>query len=164
MTVKMRSLSIVIAVLGIASLVIGGAFIGLAVQKNNYVVESLRAQKVTLGLTKDQIAQGQVVDNAQAAQAAADTLAEHLQSIAPTYGDLMAANGNGRYDPTNPNDLSYTQGLNLENSFDLVVLSFGVIQQTMVTGAALIIIGIAVGATGLVLFRLSKKAPDIIKS
>jgi hypothetical protein len=163
MTIKMRYLSILVAVLGIASLLIGAAFIGLAIQKNNYVVDSLRAQKVTVGLTKDQIAQGQVVDNAQSAQAAADTLAQHLKSIAPSYGDLMAANKTGKYDPTNPTNLTYTQGLNMENSFNLVVLSFGVIQETMVTGAVLIIIGIAVGAIGLVLFKLTKKVPETIK-
>ena len=70
----------------------------------------------------------------------------------------MKANKIGKYDPTDLNDLNYTQGLNMENSFNLAVLSFGVIQETMATGAALIVIGIAVGATGLILFRLSKHA------
>ena len=152
----MQYLAVVVVVLGIASLVIGAAFVGLAAQKNNYVVSALRQQKVTLGLTKEQIANGEVVDNAQAAQVAAETLNKHLQSIAPTYGDLMKANNIGKYDPTDVKDLTYTQGLNMENSFNLAVLSFGVIQESMATGAALIVIGIAVGATGLIFFRLSK--------
>lgn len=160
---KIRYMSILVAVLGIVSLLIGAAFIGLAVQKNNYIVDSLRVQNVTTGLTQEQIAQGQVVDSAQEAQVAAEVLAEHLKSIAPTYGDLMAANGTGRYDPTNPSNLSYSQGLNLQNSFNMVVLSFGVIQEAMITGVALIIIGIAVGATGLVLLRLSKREPELIR-
>lgn len=118
----------------------------------------MRQQKVTLGLTKEQIANGEVVDNAQTAQVAAETLTKHLQSIAGgTYSDLMAANKDGKYDPTDINDLKYTQGLNMENSFNLAVLSFGVIQETMAVGAALIVIGIAVGATGFMLFRLGKK-------
>ncbi len=161
---KLQLVSMLVVVLGIVSLVVGGTFIGLAVQKNNYIVSSLRAQKVTLGLTKDQIAQGQIVDNAQAAQNAADTLAEHLQSIAPTYADLMAKSKTGKYDPTDPNDLTYTQGLNMENSLNMVVLGFGVIQETLATGAALMIVGLAVGATGLVLFKLSKKSPEVIKA
>jgi len=156
MTRRMQYLAVVVVVLGIASLVIGAAFVGLAAQKNNYVVSALRQQKVTLGLTKEQIANGEVVDNAQAAQVAAETLNKHLQSIAPTYGDLMKANNIGKYDPTDVKDLTYTQGLNMENSFNLAVLSFGVIQESMATGAALIVIGIAVGATGLIFFRLSK--------
>jgi hypothetical protein len=153
-----RYLAILVAVLGIASLVIGATFIGLAAQKNNYVVSALQQQKVTLGLTKDQIANGEIVDNAQEAQVAAETLRQHLQSIAPTYGDLMKANTTGKYDPTDLNDLKYTQGLNMENSFNLAVLSFGVIQETTATGTALIVIGIAVGATGLMMFRLNKHA------
>jgi hypothetical protein len=39
----------------------------------------------------------------------------------------------------------------------MAVLSFGVIQETMATGTALIVIGIAVSATGFMLFRLGKK-------
>jgi hypothetical protein len=156
----MRYLAMLVAVLGIASLVMGAAFVGLAAQKNNYVVSALRQQNVTLGLTKDQIANGEIVDNAQKAQVAAETLSKHLQRIAPTYGDLMKANTTGKYDPTDPNDLTYTQGLNMENSFNLAVLSFGVIQESTATGVALIIIGIAVGATGLIVFRLGKKTTE----
>ena len=82
MTRRTQYLAVVVVVLGIASLVIGAAFVGLAAQKNNYVISALRQQKVTLGLTKEQIANGEVVDNAQAAQVAAETLTKHLQSIA----------------------------------------------------------------------------------
>jgi hypothetical protein len=161
---KIQMVSMLVVVLGIVSLVIGAVFVGLAVEKNNYLVDSLRAQQVTLGLSQEQIAKGELVDNAQTAQVAADTLAEHLQSIAPTYGDLMAKNKTGKYDPTNPSNLSYTQGLNMENSLNLAVLGFGVIQETMATGAALIVIGLGVGATGSVLFILSRKSSEIIKA
>ncbi len=161
---KIQLVSMLVVVLGIVSLVMGAAFIGLAVQKNNYVVSSLRAQNVTLGLTQDQIAKGQVVDNADAALNAANTLAAHLKSIAPSYNTLMAANKGSKYDPTVASNLEYTAGLNMENSFNLVVLSFGVIQETIATGAGLMIIGLAVGATGIVLFKLNKKSSEIIKA
>jgi len=158
MTRRTQYLAMLVVVLGIASLVIGATFVGLAAQKNNYIVSALRQQNVTLGLTKDQIANGEIVDNAQKAQVAAETLSKHLQSIAPTYGDLMKSNTTGKYDPTDVKDLTYTQGLNMENAFNLAVLSFGVIQETTATGVALIVIGIAVGATGLLMFRLNKHA------
>ncbi len=150
-------LAMLVVVLGIVSVAIGAAFIGLAAQKNNYITNELRQQNVTVGLTKEQIANGEIVDNARKAQIAAETIAKHLQSISPTYNDLMALNPSGKYDPADPNDLKYTQGLNMENSFNMAVLSFGVIQETMVTGTALIVIGIAVGATGFMLFKLGKK-------
>lgn len=154
---KIQLVAALVVVLGVVSLVIGAVFIGLAVQKNDYITSSLQAQKVTLGLTSDQIAAGEVVDNAAEAQVAANTLAQHLSEIAPTYGALTATNKGGRFDATNPTDIEYGQGLNMENSFNLVVLSFGVIQEIIATGAALIIIGIAIGATGIVIFKLGKK-------
>lgn len=155
-----RKLAIIVMVLGILSVAAGGVYIGLGVQKNNYLVTQLRAQKVTLGLTSAQIAKGDLVDNMQEAQVAANTLAEHLGSIAKTYSDLMAANPNGKYDTTNASDLSYTQGLNMENSFNLVVLGFGVIQETEVTGATLVVIGAAILLVGVILFR--KEKPESI--
>jgi hypothetical protein len=155
---KTQHLAMLVLSLGIVSMVIGAAFVGLAIQKNEYVTSELQQQRVTLGLTQEQIANGDVVDNAQEAQVAAQTLANHLSNIAGgTYGDLMASNPDGKYDPADPNDLKYTQGLNMENSFNLALLSFGVIQETIATGAALIVIGIAVGATGLTLLRLGRK-------
>jgi hypothetical protein len=154
-----RYMALLVVLAGVVVLLIGSVFIGLAVQKNNYITGSLREQKITLGLTQEQIAQGQLVDNGARAQVAAETLNTHLKGIAPTYGDLMAANTKtgGKYDPTNPSNLSYTQGLNLENGMNLAVLSFGVIQMTMVTGATLIVLGLGVGLGGLVLVRLARK-------
>ncbi len=154
---RKQYLAMLVVVLGIVSVALGIAFIGLSAQKNNYITNELRQQNVTVGLTKEQIDNGEIVDNAQKAQIAAETISKHLQNIAPTYNDLMALNPSGKYDPANPNDLKYTQGLNMENSFNMAVLSFGVIQETMATGSALIVIGIAVGATGFMLFRLGKK-------
>lgn len=156
---KNRLLETIVIVLGVVSLVIGAAFINIAVQKNNYLVGQLRAQKITLGLTKDQIAKGGLVDNSQEAQLAAETLAKHLTSIAATYNDLMAANPSGKYDPSNSKDLTYTAGLNMENSFNLIVLGFGVVQQTAVTGATLAVIGIAITLAGVILFR-RKRVPS----
>ena len=130
-----KTLAAIVIILGIVSLAIGGTYIGIGIQKNNYLVTQLRAQDVTLGLTKDQIAKGDLVDNSAEAQVAANTLGEHLSSISKTYTDLMAANPGGKYNPASAADLNYTQGLNMENSFNLVVLGFGVIQETEVTGA-----------------------------
>jgi hypothetical protein len=154
---KIKNLAVLVLVLGIAGLVIGAAFIGIAIQKNNYVTGALRDQGITLGLTQQQIASGQVVDNAQEVQIAANTIAGHLTKIAPSYAALTKANKTGQFDPTNPTNLDYAQGLNLENSLNLAILSFGVIEEAMITGIALIIIGIAAGVSGLMLFRLGAK-------
>jgi len=151
----MKYIGIVVAALGIVALAAGGVFVGVAFHENNYITTQLRAQGVTLGLTKDQIASGNVVDNAAEAQVAASTLGEHLKSIAPSYSALMAKTG--KFDPTNANDLTYGQGLNLQNAMNLVVLGYGVDEATMGPGAALIVVGLGIGAAGVMLFKQAKQ-------
>ncbi len=145
-----RKFAMLIAVLGIVSLVLGAVFVGQAAQKNAWITSSMQQEKVTLGLTEEQIASGEIIDTAGEAQKAADTIREHRHGIAPTYSEL------GRYDPTNPQHLTYTQALNLENYLYMAVLSFGVIQEITGTGIAFIVIGIALAGTGLVLYRLDR--------
>ncbi len=151
-----RYLAMLVILLGIVSIVVGAVFITVAVEKDMWIKSAMRQEKVTLGLTQEQIASGEIVDNAKEAQAAADTVRGHRHTIAPTYNDLTAASG-GQYDPTNPKDLTYTQALNLENYLYMAVLSFGVIQEITATGIALILIGIALVATGLVIFVLTRR-------
>lgn len=150
-----RKLAILVLLLGVVSIVIGAVFIGVAVSKDMWIKDTMRQEKVTLGLTAEQIAQGDVVDSAAEAQAAADRVREDRHKIAPTYNDLIATSG-GRYDPTNPKQLFYTQALNLENYLYVAVLSFGVIQEIIGAGVGLIVIGVALGVTGWSLRRIPK--------
>ena len=159
---KNRYLATIVMLLGVVSLAVGGAFIGIGIQKNNYLVDELRSQQVTLGLTSEQVAAGELVDSAAEAQVAADTLASHLSNIAATYNDLMAANPSGRYDPTNTDNLSYTAGLNMENSLNMVVMGFGVIQVTEATGATLGAIGLAILLVGIVLYKRDRKISESV--
>jgi hypothetical protein len=145
-----RKLGIVVLLIGVVSVVIGAVFIGEGMSKDMWIKDTMRQEKVTLGLTQEQVAKGDVVDNAKEAQAAADKVRGDRHQIASTYTDLIAPSG-GKYDPTNPKDLSYTQALNLENYLYMAVLSFGVIQEIIGTGVALILMGIAFGITGMVL-------------
>ena len=154
---RTKYLAMVIVLLGIVSLAVGGVFVGLAAQKNAYVTDQLRQQHITTGLTKAQIAEGEVVDNAQTAQAAADKLRHDLISISPTYSALMAKNSTGKYDPTNLTDLDYTQGLNMENALNVAVLGYGFLQATFVGGLTLIAIGVAFIGSGLIMLDLNKK-------
>ncbi len=119
------------------------------------MVQAMRTEQITLGVPSEEIAGGEVIDSAKEAKVAADTVREHRHGIAPTYGDLLAG---GRYDPTNPTQLTYAQAMNLENYMYLAVLGFGVTQVVMASGAFMVIMGIALGGTGLVLYRLSRQA------
>jgi hypothetical protein len=149
-----RYLAILVLILGVIGVVVGSVFIAQAVEKDNWMREAMRVEQVTLGLSDEQIAEGQIIDSFEEAQIAGDTIREHRRNIAPTYEDLL---GGGRYDPTNPEHLSYAQALNMENYLYLAVLGFGVTTVIIGTGAFMIIMGFALGATGIVLLRLTRE-------
>lgn len=147
-----RYLAILVLILGVVGMVVGSVFIAQAIEKDNWMREAMRVEQVTLSLSDEQIAAGQVIDSLEEAQIAGDTIREHRRNIAPTYEDLL---GGGRYDPTNPKQLSYAQALNMENYLYLAVLGFGVTTVIIGTGVFMVITGFALGVTGVVLFRLS---------
>ena len=149
-----RYLIIVLLVIAVVSVAVGATFISQAVAKENWIKEAMRQEKVTLGLPEEAVKRGEVIDTAKEAQIAADTIREHRRAIAPTYDALLTG---GRYDPTNPKHLSYTQALNMENYLYMSVLAFGVTTALTGTGVFMILVGIALGATGVVLLRLAKK-------
>ena len=147
-----RNLSIIVVLLGVVALVVGLAFIGLGVARNYELKEAMRAEHVTLGIEGEET--GQIIDSLKESQAAGDTIREHRRGIAPTYEDLLEG---GRYDPTNPQQLTYAQALNLENYLYLAVVAFGLTQAVMGTGAFMILTGLALGATGIALYRVQQR-------
>ncbi len=158
MTKVSRYLVIIILLLGILGVVIGGAFIYQGISKNNMVITAMRSENVTYGLPEEEIAKGNMIDTAAEAQQVADTIKGHRHAIAPTYTDLLAASG-GKYDPTNPKDLTYTQALNLENYLYMGVLALGVTQIVLGSGVFMVVTGVALIVVGLVLLQLPRKAP-----
>ena len=124
-------LTIVVLLSGVVAIVIGAVFVYQAFEKESWMKDAMRIEKVTLGLTGEQIR-------------------EHRRSIASSYQELLAG---GQYDPTNPAQLSYAQALNMENYLYLAVLGFGVTTVIYGIGAFMIVVGIALVCTGVVLFR-----------
>lgn len=145
-----RTLSILVVIVGLVGIVIGAVFVGLGVAKNNQLVEAMRVEQVKLSLEEG--AEPTLIDTSAEAEAAGDLIREHRRGIAVTYQDLL---GEGRFDPTNPKQLTYAQAMNMENYLYLAVIGFGLIQAVMASGAFMIITGAALGATGVVLYRLS---------
>jgi hypothetical protein len=149
-----RGLSILVIILGVVAIVIGGVFIGQGFAKNNLLVSAMQQEKITLGIESDKLAEGELIDSAQEAEIAGDTVREHRHGIAPTYGDLL---GGKQYDPTDVTQLTYAQALNLENYLYLAVLGFGITQVAMGAGAFMVVTGVALGGAGLALHRLSRQ-------
>jgi hypothetical protein len=144
-------LAILVMVLGLVSVVIGGVFVGEGFAKNNLIVDRMETEQVTLALDPNNPDVYTSISDITTAQEAADTIAEHRRSIAPTYQALL---GDGRYDPTNPDHLSYAQAMNLENYLYLAVAAFGLVQVALASGAFMVVTGVALGATGWALLRI----------
>ena len=147
-----RSLVLVVLFVGVVAIVMGAVFIGLGASRDNQLKEAMRVEHVTLGIESE--LEGEVIDSLPEAQKAGDAIREHRRGIAMSYSDLL---GEGRYDPTNPEHLTYAQALNLENYLYLAVVAFGLTQAVTATGVFMAITGIALGGTGVVLYRLNQK-------
>jgi len=150
-----RYLSISIMFLGLVALVLGVVFVTEGIMKNNLIVTRMEVEKVTLAVDPDNPGTATQINNAADAQRAADLIASHRRGIAPTYQDLLDM-GTGRFDPTNPTDLTYAQAMNLENYLYMAVTAFGLIQVTVAAGLFMVVTGLALGGGGLVLFRMSR--------
>jgi len=147
-----KTLSLMTLFFGLVAIVMGGVFVGLGVAKDNQLKEAMRVEHVTLGIESELA--GEVIDSLSEAQKAGDTIREHRRGIATSYSDLL---GEDRYDPTNPQHLSYAQALNLENYLYLAVVAFGLTQAVTATGAFMVITGVALGGTGVTLYKLNKR-------
>jgi hypothetical protein len=148
-----RGLAILVMFLGLVALVLGGIFIGEGAAKNKLIVDRMEVEKVSLALDPNVPGVYTQINNAADVQKAADTIASHRRAIAPTYQDLLAG---GKFDPTNPTHLTYAQAMNLENYLYMAVTAFGLIQVTMAAGVFMAVTGLALGGTGLALYRISR--------
>jgi hypothetical protein len=149
-----KIIGIVVLLLGLVGLGVGGAFVGTGFAKNNQIATSLRAEKVTLGISAEDVAKGQVVDTLSEAQKAAETLTEHRKNIAPSYNELLAG---AKFDPSNLKQLSYAQAMNLQTNMYTAVVAFGLSQSIIANGAFMIVTGLALVIAGFAFFKLSKK-------
>jgi hypothetical protein len=146
-----RGLSFLVLLLGLVAFVIGGVFVGQGMSRDAQLKEAMRSEHVTLGIESE--LSGEVIDSLSESLEAGDTIREHRRGIAATYEDLL---GEGRYDPTNPQHLTYAQALNLENYLYLAVVAFGLTQAVTASGAFMVVTGLALGGTGWALYRISR--------
>jgi hypothetical protein len=140
------ALTIGIIVLAVIVIAAGAVSIGLGAYESGSVSDHLKSQKISLRIFDENAPSDAVVTNAAQARQAADTIAGHLQKIAPTYSDLL---GGKKFDPTNPTQLTYVTGLNLEGQMNLAALAFGLTTALTFFGVVLIVIGIVLLLIGI---------------
>jgi len=154
MAVKSRYLAMLVLLLGVVAFIMGLIFIAQGTVKNNLLTEAMQVEQVTYLLPEEEVAKGNVIDTSEEAEKVADTVREHRRNIAPTYEALL---DEGRFDPTNPEHLSYAQALNMENYLYLAVLGFGLTTVVITSGAFMTITGIALGITGVMLLKVARE-------
>jgi hypothetical protein len=143
-----RNLGLVVIFFGVIALAIGIVFVQQGFAKEAWLVQTMKQEQITMPGEP-----GTVVDNAKLAQAAGDIVREDRHKIAPTYGDLL---GGGHFNPTSPTQLTYAQAMNIENYLYLSVTAFGVFTVVKATGAFMIAMGLALGATGYSLWIMGR--------
>jgi hypothetical protein len=148
MNFRVRNLSLVVIFFGIIALAMGIVFVQQGFDKEAWLLQTMRQEQIQM---PDE--SGTIVDNAALAQAAGDIVREHRHGIAPTYGDLL---GGEHFNPTDPTQLTYAQAMNIENYLYLAVTAFGVFTVVKATGAFMILMGLALSATGYALMKGSR--------
>lgn len=153
-----RILAITVIILGVASMALGIAFIAIGQDKANFLKQAMDEEKITLTLSEEQVAAGEFVDTAGEAQTAADLVRSHRHEMG-TYNEVL---GGGKFDPTNPQHLSYAQALNLENYLYLAVASFGLTTLATGAGVGLLLAGLAIALIGALLaWRREKSGGEV---
>jgi uncharacterized membrane protein SpoIIM required for sporulation len=145
---RLRYLGLVVIILGIIGLAIGIAFVQQGFAQESWLEQTMDQEQITMP-----DGSGTIINNEATARAAGDLVRQHRHNIAPTYGDLL---GGQNFDPTNPTQLTYAQALNLENYLYLAVTAFGVFTVVKVTGAFMIVTGLALGTSGYTLWRIGR--------
>ena len=140
-----KRLGIIVIVFAVISLAMGIVFVQQGFAKEAYLVQAMKQEQIELDGVEG------IIDTAEEAQIAGDTVREHRHGIAPTYGDLL---GGDRFNPTEPMKLTYAQALNLENYLYLAVASFGVFTIAKSVGAFMVLMGLALGTTGFGLIKV----------
>ena len=143
-----RYLAIMVLLVGVVSVVMGIVFVQQGFAQEDFLVTAMEQEQITVAGIDG------IIDSADKALLAGNTIREHRRGIAPTYGDLL---GGERYNPTDTKQLSYAQALNLENYLYLAVASFGIFTVIKATGAFMVIVGLALGGTGVALLGLARR-------
>ena len=141
-----RNLGIIVLILGVVALSLGAVFIVQGVAKSNMITEAMRIEQVTYNGENGEVVG--TIDTPEEAQFMANTLREHRLDIG-LYTALE------RDDPRRDTIL---KAMTMENSLNLAQLGYGMTTVVIISGVSMVIMGFALGGTGLGLYRLSGRA------
>lgn len=139
-----RYLAIVVLLLGVVSLALGITFIVQGASVSAMITERVVAERATSG-AEEVVG---IIDTPTEVKATSDYLREHRMDLG-IYTEL---------ERDDPKRATILKAMTMENSMNLATLSYGVSTVATVTGVFMLIVGIALGGTGLGLHRLSGRA------
>lgn len=148
-----KTLSALVITLAVIAMLVGTVFIYMGFSKQSEVKAGLAEEKVAYNFTDDKNASPTPVESMTDLENMAKTLKSHRNFIAPSYGELTAKNKDHKFDPTNPSNLSYAQGMNLENSLRIALLAFGMTWMMIGVGAFMWLVGIALVLVSMVMMK-----------
>lgn len=135
-----------ILLLGAIALVMGTVFIAQGISKSNVITEAMQIEQATYGGVEGI---EDIVDTPEEAAIMAGVIREHRMEIG-IYTEL---------DKDDPQRDTILKAMTMENSLNLAQLGYGVTTIAIVSGIFMIIIGIALGGTGIGLYRLGEMVP-----
>ncbi len=139
MKTMVRYGAIMVLLIGVIGLALGTVFIINGVSVNGMIAEQMQIEKATYDGMEG------VIDTAEEAKLMSDTLKEHRLDMG-IYTEL---------DRNDPQRETILKAMTMENALNLAQLGFGVSTIVIGTGVFMLITGIALGGTGLGLYRLS---------
>ncbi len=150
----LRLLAIAVMLGGLVSLVIGIIFVVQSISVKALVTEGLAAEGQTSQLPEegeDGYFEGNVVDTASEAAVVVEYLIEHLHDI----GESGGTSTYGNLERGSDERATYLDGFTLVTGLNLAITAFGVAQIALASGVVMITSGLALGGTGLAIYRLA---------
>lgn len=136
-----KKLAVMVLVLGVISVGLGSFFIYQGVNKASMITETMKEEKITYAAADGPI-EG-VIDTVAEAASMATVLKEHRMALG-IYTEL---------DRTDPKRQTILNAMVMENSLTLAQMGFGLTQVVEATGAFMIMVGLALGTSGIVGIR-----------
>ncbi len=138
-----RYLAIMVLLLGVVSLALGITFIVQGASVRAMITERVVEERATSG--------------AEGVEGIIDTPEEVIATSDYLRGHRMDSGIYTELERDDPNRDTILNAMTMENSMNLATLSYGVTTIATVSGVFMLIVGIALGGTGLVLGRLSRR-------
>jgi hypothetical protein len=139
--IQSKTLALITLIVSFISIALGAFFIAQGFNKANLITKTMVAQNITYG-SADGTIEG-IIDTPQEAAAMAAILEEHRAALG-SYTSLQR---------DDPNRQTILNAMTMENSLTMAQMGYGLTQVVEGTGVFMVIIGLTIGAGGVMVMR-----------